>query len=81
MLVQPACLSCCISHDEQEETVFMVEEVWETRESLDRRLQSDDYRHVHFVMEMAVESPEIRFRKISPSVGVEIMEKARGCVR
>jgi hypothetical protein len=32
-------------------------------------------------MEMAVESPEIRFRKISPSVGVEIMEKARGCVR
>lgn len=76
---QPSCLSCRIYHDEQEEAVFMLEELWETQESLDRHLRSDDYHHVLFVAEMAVEPPEIKFQTISHSAGVEIIEKARGC--
>jgi quinol monooxygenase YgiN len=58
---QPGCLSCRIYHDEQVEAVFMVEEVWESQENLDRHLRSEDYRNVLFVTEMAVEPPEIRF--------------------
>jgi hypothetical protein len=54
---------------------------WEIQESLDRHLQSDDYRHVLFVMELVVESAEITFRTISQSMGVEIIEKVRGRVR
>ena len=79
--IEPGCLSCRIYRDEQEEAVLMVEEVWETQGSLDHHLQSDDYRHVLFVTEMAVEPPEIKFRTISQSAGVEIIEKARGCPR
>ncbi len=79
--VQPGCLSCRIYHDEQVEAVFMVEEVWECQEDLNRHLRSDDYRHVLFVTEMAVEPPEIAFRTISQSAGFEIIEKARGCTK
>jgi quinol monooxygenase YgiN len=79
--VQLGCLSCRIYHDEQVEAVLMVEEVWRSQEDLDRHLRSDDYRHVLFVTEMAVEPPEIRFQTISHSAGIEIIEKARGCTR
>ena len=79
--VQLGCLSCRIYHDEQVEAVFMVEEVWKSQEDLDRHLRSDDYRNVLFVTEMAVEPPEIRFRTISQSAGLEIVERARGCTR
>ena len=79
--VEPGCLSCRIYHDEQVEAVFMVEEVWKSKEDLDRHLRSDDYRHVLLVTEMAVEPPEIRFQSISNSAGIEIIEKARGCTK
>ena len=78
---QPGCLSCRIYHDEQVEAVFMVEEVWKSQEDLDRHLRSNDYRHVLFVTEMALEPPEIKFQTISHSAGVEIIEKARGCTK
>jgi quinol monooxygenase YgiN len=79
--IQPGCLSFRVYHEEQEEAVLMVEEVWKNQEDLDQHLRSDDYRNVLFVTEMALESPEIRFHEISHSAGVEIIEKARGCVR
>jgi len=79
--VEPGCLSCRIYHDEQVEAVFMVEEVWKSKEDLDRHLRSDDYRHVLLVTELAVEPPEIRFQSISNSAGVEIGERARGCTK
>ena len=79
--IQPGCLSCRIYHDEQVEAVFLVEEVWKSQEDMDRHLRSDDYRHVLFVTEMAVEPPEIKFQTVSRSAGIEIIEKARGCTR
>ena len=79
--VQLGCLSCRLYHDEQVEAVFMVEEVWNSQEDLDRHLRSDDYRNMLFVTEMAVEPPEIRFRTVSQSAGLEIVERARGCTK
>jgi quinol monooxygenase YgiN len=76
--IQSGCLSCRIYHDEQQEGVFMVEELWRSQEDLDHHLLSDDYRQVLLVTEMALETPEIRFKTISHSAGVEIIERARG---
>ena len=75
------CLTCRIYHDEQQEAIFMLEEVWENQEDLDRHLRSNDYRNVLLVTEMAIEPPEIKFQTVSHSAGVEIVEKARGCTR
>jgi quinol monooxygenase YgiN len=75
------CLTCRIYHDEQEEAFLMIEEVWETQENLNQHLRSNDYRNMLLVTEMAIEPPEIKFQTISHSAGVEIIEKARGCMR
>ena len=56
----------------------MIEEVWKTQEDLDRHLRSEDYRHLLLVTEMALEPPEIQFKTVSHSAGLEIIERARG---
>jgi quinol monooxygenase YgiN len=76
--IQAGCLSCRIYHDEQQEGVFMVEEFWKSQEDLDFHLLSEDYQQVLLVSEMALEPPEIRFKTISHSAGIEIIERARG---
>jgi quinol monooxygenase YgiN len=75
--IEPGCLSARISPDEQQEEVFLVEEVWQSQENLDRHLRSDHYRQVLLVTEMSDEPPDVQFRTISQSAGLEIVEKAR----
>ena len=79
--IQPGCLSSRLYHDVDEESAFMVEEVWSNQDQLDRYLRSEDYRRMLLVMEMAGEPPEIKFQTISEPAGIEVIEKARGCKR
>jgi hypothetical protein len=44
---------------------------------MERHLQSDEYRRVLLVLEMAIKQPEIRFDTIMSSTGIETIEKAR----
>lgn len=76
--IQPGCLSARIYRDEQQEGVFMIEDVWSCQEDLDSHLRSENYRQVLLVAEMALEPPQINFKTISQSVGMEIIERARG---
>ncbi len=78
---QPGCISSRIYRDENEEAVFMFEDVWRNQDDLDRYLRSEDYRRMLLVMEMADEPPEIKFQTISSQAGLEVVEKARGCKR
>jgi len=75
--IQPGCIRCRIYHDEQEENVIMLDELWRNQEDLDRHLRSAEYRNVLLVVEMASEKPEIKFSEFSASTGVETIEKAR----
>ena len=79
--VQPGCISCRIYHDEQEENVVMMDEVWRTQEEHECHLRSAEYRKVLLVVEMAKEKPEIKFSEFSESTGVETIEKARSQMR
>jgi len=79
--IQPGCISCRIYHDEQEENVVMMDEVWRTQEEHERHLRSAEYRKVLLVVEMAKEKPEIKFSEFSESTGVETIEKARSQMR
>jgi quinol monooxygenase YgiN len=79
--IQPGCLSSRLYHDVDEESVFMVEEVWSNQDHLDRYLRSEDYRRMLLVMEMADEPPEIKFQTISNQAGLDVVERARGCKR
>ena len=55
----------------------MVEELWSSEEDILHHLQSEAYRRVLLVVEMAEEPPGIRFDTISCSSGIETIEKAR----
>ena len=79
--VEPGCFFNRVYQDVKDENVLMVEELWNSEEELNRHLRSDDYRHVLFVIEMAMEPPEFNFRSIVQTSGLEAIEKARGCGR
>ena len=74
---EPGCISCRLYKDVQEERALMLEEIWKSEKDLQRHLQSDKYRKVLLVVEMAAEPPIIRFDTIAHSSGVETIEKAR----
>jgi quinol monooxygenase YgiN len=74
----PGCLSFRIYHDDEEEDFLMIEELWRSQEELERRLQSDNYRHMLLLAETATQPPEIKFQTITESAGLEVIERARG---
>jgi len=76
--IQLGCISSRIYHDDEED-VFMFEDVWRNQDDLDRYLRSEDYLRMLLVMEMAEGPPEIKFQTISNQAGLEVVEKARGC--
>jgi quinol monooxygenase YgiN len=74
---ESGCIACRVYQDVEAEPVIVLEQLWESREDLDRHLRSDEFRKVLLVVEMSLEPPEIRFDEISGSTGVETIEKAR----
>jgi quinol monooxygenase YgiN len=74
---EPGCLSCRLYQGVEVKNLIMLEEFWRDEEALERHLQSEDYRKILLVVEMALENPEIRFDAISQSTGFETIEKAR----
>jgi quinol monooxygenase YgiN len=55
----------------------MIEEIWASREGLQRHLRSATFRNILLVVEMASQAPEIRFDRISHSTGIDTIEQAR----
>ncbi len=80
-MIEPGCLSSRLYHDENEESVFVCEQVWRNQDDLNLYLRSEDYRRMLLVMELAGEPPEIKFQTISEPAGIEVIEKARGCMK
>ncbi|MGD1075596.1 MAG: antibiotic biosynthesis monooxygenase family protein [Thermodesulfovibrionales bacterium] len=74
---ESGCVSCNVFHDVDFENEVMIEELWQNEKDLERHLQSDEYRKVLIVAEMASAPPEIRFHTIQRTSGVETVEKAR----
>jgi quinol monooxygenase YgiN len=74
---EPGCLSCRLYRGVEDARAIMFEELWASDEDVQRHLQSDKYRKVLLVVEMAAEPPEIRFDTIAHSTGLESIEQAR----
>ena len=74
---EPNCISSRLYRGVNEARAIMVEELWESYQDIQRHLQSDAYRRLLMVIEMAEEPPDIRFDTITNSSGVEVIEKAR----
>jgi quinol monooxygenase YgiN len=71
------CISSRIYRGVEDVRAIMLEELWASDEDVQRHLRSEKYRKILLVVEMAEESPEIRFDSIAHSSGVETIEQAR----
>ena len=78
--VESGCVSCRVYQNAHEDRALLFEEIWMNEERLKRHIRSDEYRNVLFVMEMAMEKPEIRFETVSHVTGMETIEQARASV-
>lgn len=76
-LFEQGCISCRVYRDVEDARAIMIEELWMSEENLQRHLRSDKYHKILLVVEMAAETPEIRFDTIAHSSGVENIEQAR----
>ncbi len=74
---EPGCISSRLYRSMDDENFIMIEELWMSEEDLQRHLQSEKYRNILLVVEMAAEPPEIRFDLIAHTSGVETIENAR----
>jgi quinol monooxygenase YgiN len=78
---EPGCIGIRVYQDVELEPAIMFEQLWKSEEDLERHLRSEEFLKVLLVVEMSLESPEIRFDTISSSTGIETVEKARSHAR
>ncbi len=71
------CIACFVYRDVQMEHAVMLDQRWDSLESMTQHLRSDDYRNVLLAMEMASEPPEVHFETVSHVTGMEMIKKAR----
>ena len=74
---EPGCVCSRIYRDVNDDRITLLEELWLTLEHLRQHLQSEKFRKILLVIEMAGEPPEIRFDTIAETSGMEIIEQAR----
>lgn len=75
--LEPGCIHCRLYSDVLEERALMLEEIWSSEKDLERHLRSNRFHTVLLVIEMATESPEIRFDVVSRSTGIDAVERVR----
>jgi quinol monooxygenase YgiN len=76
--VEPGCLSCHLYEDVERQGSFTLVEQWATPEQFQRRLVSETYRRLLLLVELSVVPPDIQFREVSHTRGVEAIHEARG---
>lgn len=74
---EPGCISSRLYRGVDDVRAIMVDELWENAEEILRHLNSDAYRRILLVIEMAEEPPDIRFESITHAGGVEVIQQAR----
>jgi quinol monooxygenase YgiN len=74
---EEGCIHCRVYQDVESEPVFLLDQLWESREDLERHLRSEEFRKVLLVLEMSLEPPEVQFEEIAHTSGMEAIEKAR----
>ena len=78
MSAQPGCISMAFYQDTNHSETMMLLEEWEDWSSIENHIRSDSYRSILELMEMSSEQPEIKFRSVSNTKGMEVIERLRG---
>ena len=75
--VQPDCVFCALHQDLAEGGLLWLIEEWASEDRLARHLRSAAFRSVLEAMELSVEPPELRFRRMQDIGGLDTLECMR----
>ena len=73
--VLPGCLHCSFYSSTTNDDELILLEKWDSKETLERHIRSDEFRKVIAAIETASEPPVIDFHKIASTEGMEFVEK------
>jgi quinol monooxygenase YgiN len=74
--VQPGCLGCTLA-TESEPDALLYTEIWESKEDLLHRLQSEKYSKVLETLELSTRKPDLCVYEVTDQHGMELIENAR----
>ena len=75
---QSGCLHCELFGSTQNDDNLILLEKWESKETLNQHIKSDEFRKVLAAMDAACEPPTINFYEIEADAGLELVEKVIG---
>ena len=75
--LKSGCIDCDVYTNQEEAQAILYLEQWQSRDSLDRHIQSELYFRVLSAMELASEPPGIYFHEVSETRGLEYVEALR----
>ena len=76
--VEPGCKDFGLYSDVKDADSLMLVEGWECQETLEKHIQSDEFRKILELMEMACRAPEISFYTVLERAGLELIKEVRG---
>jgi quinol monooxygenase YgiN len=76
--VKPGCVYCELHESVEVAGAFTYAEEWANSATFERHLRSEEYRRLLIVMELAAEQPDVQFRTITATRGMEAIHEARG---
>ena len=78
---ETGCISCRLYREPKNPDVLTWVEEWRTRDDLDRHLRSQRFTRILAALDMADAEPEVRFDTVVETVGMQLVEAARGSSR
>ena len=73
----PGCIHCGFYTDAQNESLLFYVEEWQTEEDLRRHIRSDDYRKFLALIDLSSEPPDLKFHRVSETLGMEYVSHVR----
>ena len=75
---QPGCLHCELFGSTQNDDQLLLLEKWDSQESLEQHIKSDEFRNVMAAMDSACEPPKINFYESDSLGGMDLVENIFG---
>ena len=76
--VQPGCRHCDLLVSTQDDDLLVLLEKWESQETLNQHIKTDEFRNVLVAMDKAYALPQINFYKAESCEGMELVRKLLG---
>ena len=74
---KPDCKCCCVYEQINDTRAVLYVEQWQTREALERHVQSSMYIRLLTAVELSGDAPEIKFFDVAETTGMELIERLR----